>query len=100
MELFLFHFRQTGNTVVEQVFVGTSAFDTIEPANLEALLSTKSRGIRATNKPNCIKLPNSKQTSISGDGERSHFPCLERASSHKKVQHGRFSRFITSTASA
>lgn len=39
MELFLFHFRQTGNTV-EQVFIGTTAFNTIEPANLEALLST------------------------------------------------------------
>ena len=40
MELFLFHFRQTGNTV-EQCFIGTTAFDTIDPANLEALLSTK-----------------------------------------------------------
>ena len=40
MELFLFHFRQTGNTV-EQCFIGTPAFDTIDPANLEALLSTK-----------------------------------------------------------
>lgn len=46
MELFLFHFRQTGNTV-EQVFLGTPAFDTIEPANLEALLSTKFKGNRA-----------------------------------------------------
>jgi hypothetical protein len=44
MELFLFHFRQTGTTV-EQVFIGTTAFDTIEPANLEALLSTKFKGI-------------------------------------------------------
>ena len=43
MELFLFHFRQTGNTV-EQVFIGTTAFDTIEPANLEAILSTKFKG--------------------------------------------------------
>jgi len=42
MELFLFHFRQTGNTV-EQCFIGTPAFDTIDPANLEALLSTKSK---------------------------------------------------------
>jgi len=42
MELFLFHFRQTGNTV-EQCFLGTPAFDTIDPANLEALLSTKFR---------------------------------------------------------
>jgi len=39
MELFLFHFRQTGNTV-EQCFLSTPAFDTIDPANLEALLST------------------------------------------------------------
>ena len=44
MELFLFHFRQTGNTV-EQVFIGSTAFDTIEPANLEAILSTKFQGI-------------------------------------------------------
>ncbi len=44
MELFMFHFRQTGNTV-EQVFIGTTAFDTIEPANLEALLSTNFKGI-------------------------------------------------------
>ena len=43
MELFLFHFRQTGNTV-EQVFIGTTAFDTIEPANLEAVLSTRFKG--------------------------------------------------------
>ena len=48
MELFMFHFRQTGNTV-EQVFIGTTAFDTIEPANLEALLSTNFKGISSTN---------------------------------------------------
>ena len=42
MELFLFHFRQTGNTV-EQCFIGDTAFATIDPANLEALLSTKSK---------------------------------------------------------
>ena len=48
MELFLFHFRQTGNTV-EQVFIGTTAYDTIEPANLEAILSTKAQGISTTN---------------------------------------------------
>lgn len=42
MELFLFHFRQTGNTV-EQCFIGTPAYDTIDPANLEALLSTKAK---------------------------------------------------------
>ncbi|OCT46538.1 Cytochrome P450 [Cladophialophora carrionii] len=39
MELFLFHFRQTGNTL-EQVFLGTKAFGTIEPVNMEAILST------------------------------------------------------------
>ena len=44
MELFMFHFRQTGNTV-EQVVIDTTAFDTIEPANLEALLSTNFKGI-------------------------------------------------------
>lgn len=47
-ELFLFHFRQTGNTV-KQVFIGTTAFDTIEPANLEATLSTKFKGISTRN---------------------------------------------------
>ncbi|KIW84515.1 hypothetical protein Z517_03765 [Fonsecaea pedrosoi CBS 271.37] len=40
MELFLFHFRQTGNTL-EQVFLGTKAFGTIDPANLEVILSSK-----------------------------------------------------------
>lgn len=44
MELFQFHFRQTGSTL-EQVFLGTSAFGTIEPANLEALLSTNFKGL-------------------------------------------------------
>ena len=39
MELFLFHFRQTGNTL-EQVFLGTQAFGTVDPANLEAMLSS------------------------------------------------------------
>ncbi|MCJ1304661.1 hypothetical protein MMC08_007474, partial [Hypocenomyce scalaris] len=34
MELFLFHFRQTGYTL-EQVFLATPAFGTVEPANLE-----------------------------------------------------------------
>ena len=43
MELFLYHFRQTGSTL-EQVFLGTKAFGTIEPANLEALLSTNFKG--------------------------------------------------------
>lgn len=43
MELFLFHFRQTGSTL-EQVFLGTKAFGTIEPANLEAMLATNFKG--------------------------------------------------------
>ncbi|KAH7060976.1 cytochrome P450 alkane hydroxylase [Paraphoma chrysanthemicola] len=42
MALFLFHFRQTGNTL-EHKFLGTRAFGTIEPANLEAILSAKCR---------------------------------------------------------
>lgn len=46
MELFLFHFRQTGSTL-EQVFLGTKAFGTIEPANLEAILSTNFKGPEA-----------------------------------------------------
>lgn len=40
MELFLFHFRLWGTTL-EQVFLGTQAFGTIEPRNLEAILSSK-----------------------------------------------------------
>ncbi|PSN58810.1 cytochrome P450 alkane hydroxylase [Corynespora cassiicola Philippines] len=40
MELFLFHFRQTGSTL-EQEFLGTKAYGTIEPANVETILSTK-----------------------------------------------------------
>jgi cytochrome P450 len=39
MELFLFHFRLWGTTL-EQVFLGSQAFGTIEPRNLEAILST------------------------------------------------------------
>lgn len=39
MELFLFHFRLWGTTL-EQKFLGTLAFGTIEPRNLEAILST------------------------------------------------------------
>lgn len=43
MELFLFHFRQTGSTL-EQKFLGTKAYGSIEPANLEAILSTNFKG--------------------------------------------------------
>jgi hypothetical protein len=39
MELFLFNFRQTGYTL-EQKFLGTSAFGTADPANLEVILGT------------------------------------------------------------
>jgi hypothetical protein len=45
MELFLFHFRLWGTTL-EQIFLGTRAFGTIEPANLEAILSTNFKGER------------------------------------------------------
>ncbi|PLB46480.1 cytochrome P450 alkane hydroxylase [Aspergillus steynii IBT 23096] len=40
MELFLFHFRQTGYTL-QQVFLLTPAFGTVDPANLRAMLSSK-----------------------------------------------------------
>lgn len=40
MELFLFHFRLWGTTL-QQKFLGTLAFGTIEPRNLETILSTK-----------------------------------------------------------
>jgi hypothetical protein len=43
MELFLFYFRQTGSTL-EQKFLGTKAYGTIEPANLEAIFSTSFKG--------------------------------------------------------
>ncbi|KAF7593473.1 hypothetical protein BBP40_011479 [Aspergillus hancockii] len=41
MELFTFHFRDVGNTL-EQKFLGTIAFGTIEPQNLESMMSSKS----------------------------------------------------------
>ncbi|KAJ6103801.1 hypothetical protein N7486_004023 [Penicillium sp. IBT 16267x] len=40
MDLFTFHFRDVGNTL-EQKFLGTRAFGTIEPRNLEAMMSSK-----------------------------------------------------------
>ena len=43
MELFLMHFRRWGNTL-EQVFLGTPAFGTIDPENLEAIMSSKFKG--------------------------------------------------------
>lgn len=44
MELFLFHFRQTGWTL-EQVFLGVPAFGTVDPANMEAILSPNFKGL-------------------------------------------------------
>lgn len=38
MELFLFHFRQTGSTL-EHKFVGTKAYGTIDSANVDVLLT-------------------------------------------------------------
>ena len=43
MELFLFHFRQWGYTL-EQVFLGTQAFGTVDPINLAAMLSNNFEG--------------------------------------------------------
>lgn len=43
MDLFTFHFRDVGNTL-EQKFLGTKAFGTIEPRNLEAMMSSKEKG--------------------------------------------------------
>ena len=47
MELFLFHFRQTGYTL-QQIFLRAPAFGTVDPANLEAMFSTKFNGISPT----------------------------------------------------
>lgn len=43
MELFLFRFRQTGWTL-EQVFLRVPAFGTVDPANMEAILSSNFKG--------------------------------------------------------
>jgi hypothetical protein len=43
MELFLFHFRQTGNTV-KHVFLSITAYATCDPANIEAIQSTNFKG--------------------------------------------------------
>ena len=43
MALFMYHFRRWGDTL-EQVFLGTRAFGTIDPRNLEAMLSTQFKG--------------------------------------------------------
>lgn len=52
MELFQFHFRLWGTTL-EQIFLGSRAYGTIEPANLEAILSTNFQGKAIT--PRCIR---------------------------------------------
>jgi hypothetical protein len=44
MELFLFHFRQTGYTL-QQMFLRARAFGTVDPANLEAIFSSRAKGI-------------------------------------------------------
>lgn len=44
MELFLFHFRQTGYTL-KQVFLMTPAYGTVDPANLEVMFSTNFSGM-------------------------------------------------------
>lgn len=43
MDLFMFHFQDVGNTL-EQKFLGTIAFGTVEPKNLEAMLSAQFGG--------------------------------------------------------
>lgn len=43
MELFAFHFKDVGSTL-EQCFLGTRAFGTIEPRNLEAMMSSRFQG--------------------------------------------------------
>lgn len=47
MALFLYHFRLWGDTL-EQVFLGTRALGTIDPQNLEAILSTQFNGCQET----------------------------------------------------
>jgi len=43
MELFKFHFEDVGHTL-EQKFLGTRAFATIDPRNIEAMLSSQFNG--------------------------------------------------------
>ena len=50
MELFLFHFQDVGSTL-EQKFLGTPAYATIEPRNLEAMLSSNFTGKAC---PQCV----------------------------------------------
>lgn len=44
MELFKFHFEDVGDTL-EQKFLGTIAYGTIEPRNIEAMLSSGFDGL-------------------------------------------------------
>lgn len=58
MALFLYHFRLWGDTL-EQVFLGTRALGTIDPRNLEAMLSTQFDGCEqnlrlCTNAESCL----------------------------------------------
>lgn len=55
MELFLFHFRQTGYTL-KQIFLLTPAYGTVDPANLEAIMSTKFSGLALHYLPTSICL--------------------------------------------
>ena len=43
MELFRFHFQDVGSTL-EQKFLGAPAYGTMEPRNLEAMLSSNFTG--------------------------------------------------------
>jgi hypothetical protein len=86
MELFLFHFRLWGTTL-EQIFLGTRAFGTIEPANLEAILSTNFKGGGV---PNLTALLHANITQIgvwARDG-KSCFHFSVTASLRKMVTHG------------
>lgn len=74
----MFHFRDVGNTL-EQRFLGTKAFGTIEPKNLEAMMSSKMKGLFFFYESRCKrrKTDDSYQTDFSF-GLRRHifFPLL------------------------
>ncbi|MCJ1243115.1 hypothetical protein MMC30_000312 [Trapelia coarctata] len=77
MDLFLFHFRDVGWTL-EQEFLGTRAFGTIDPENLEAMLSTRSNGLLAISPPQSRKFETLIQALDFGFGLRRSvfFPLL------------------------
>lgn len=54
MDLFTFHFRDVGATL-EQKFLGTVAFGTIEPQNLEAMLSVQLNGEHDSSVPTTLQ---------------------------------------------